>query len=59
MERRKKDPNAGRPTVEEIYEKYALSDDGLHHVPGTPWENLVRHDLGSRARRRRPQGPRR
>jgi hypothetical protein len=46
MERRKKNPNAGRPTVEEIYEKYALSDDGLHHVPGTQWQNLVRHDLG-------------
>jgi hypothetical protein len=46
MERRTKAPNAGRPTVEEVYEHYALSPDGLHHVPGTEWEQRVRHDLG-------------
>ncbi len=45
LERRAED---GRPTKAEVYEKYALTDDGLHHVAGTPYEQLVRHDLGGK-----------
>ncbi|MBP1823103.1 hypothetical protein J3E61_006739 [Mycobacterium sp. OAE908] len=48
LERRAEAPDKGRPTKHEVYEKYALTDDGRHHITGTPYEQLVRHDLGGK-----------
>ena len=47
----------GQPTNHEVYSKYALTDDGLHHIAGTPYEQRVRHDLGGRRVAVAPKGP--
>lgn len=48
LERRAVAPDKGRPTEHEVYEKYALTDDGRHHIKNTSYEQLVRHDLGGK-----------
>lgn len=38
----------GLPTNHQVYEQYALTDDGLHHIENTPYEQLVHQDLGGK-----------
>ena len=38
----------GQPTNHDVYQQYGLTDDGQHHIAGSPYEQLVRHDLGGK-----------